>query len=287
MRAKLAWAALAVVCVLVAAGPSTSAEDGATVLSDIRQESTGRSTRIAIAASGPIAYTYYSPDPLTLVVDIPEVDASKVPSRISVGTREVESLRVTPLARADGRSLTRVEVRLASLVPYQIYSKDRALNLVFERPAEVAAAQSEPSRPAPTVEATPEPASDAAPDEPAQPVAEAAAPAPVPTASEVEPSAPSGPATKIVGVSQSLEEGRLAVIVKADGKLRYQDFFLGNPDRLVVDFKDVTSRAPLRSLDVAQGPVKKIRLAQFSVQAPKVARLVLDLESRAPTAPLS
>ncbi len=284
MRAKLAWAAIAAVCVLVPAGPSASAEDGATVLSDIRQESTGRSTRIAIAASGPIAYTYYSPDPLTLVVDIPEVDASKVPSRISVGTREVESLRVTPLARADGRSLTRVEVRLASLVPYQIYSKDRALNLVFERPGEVAAAQPEPPRPAPTVEATPEPAaSETAPEELApQPAAEAPPSTPLAPSPEVEPPAPSGPATKIVGVTQSLEEGRLAVTVKADGKLRYQDFFLGNPDRLVVDFKDVTSRAPLRSLDVTQGPVKKIRLAQFSVQAPKVARLVLDLESRAP-----
>ena len=279
MRAKLAWAALAAGCVLVPAWPSASAEDGATVLSDIRQESTGRSTRIAIAASGPIAYTYYSPDPLTLVVDIPEVDASKVPSRINVGTREVESLRVTPLARADGRSLTRVEVRLASLVPYQIYSKDRALNLVFERPAEVAAAPPEPPASAPTAETNPETASE----EPAQqPASEAPAPAPAPTAPELETPAPSGPATKIVGVTQALEEGRLAVTVKADGKLRYQDFFLGNPDRLVVDFKDVTSRAPLRNLDVAQGPVKKIRLAQFSAQAPKVARLVLDLESRAP-----
>jgi len=35
-------------------------------------------------------------------VDIPEVDASKVPARINVATREVESLRVTNLARADG-----------------------------------------------------------------------------------------------------------------------------------------------------------------------------------------
>ena len=91
MRAKLAWAVLAAACVLATAGSSASAEDGAPVLSDIRQESTGRSTRITIASSGPIAYTYYSPDPLTLVVDIPEVDASKVPSRISVGTRAMIS----------------------------------------------------------------------------------------------------------------------------------------------------------------------------------------------------
>ena len=39
------------------------------------------------------------------------------------------------MVRADGRSLARVEVRLASLVPYQIFSKDTTLNLVFERGA--------------------------------------------------------------------------------------------------------------------------------------------------------
>jgi hypothetical protein len=67
-------------------------------------------------------------------VDIPEVDASKVPARYERGNREVESLRLTTLGRADGRSLTRIEIRLAEpQFPYQIYSKDKLLNLVFER----------------------------------------------------------------------------------------------------------------------------------------------------------
>jgi type IV pilus secretin PilQ/predicted competence protein len=38
----------------------------------------------------------------------------------------------------------------------------------------------------------------------------------------------------------------------------------------------------VRNLDVNNGPVRKARLAQFSASAPKVARLVLDLSSRAP-----
>ena len=46
-----------------------------------------------------MAYTYYSPDPLTLVVDIPEMDTSALSSRIDVGTPEVESLRLTQMAR--------------------------------------------------------------------------------------------------------------------------------------------------------------------------------------------
>ena len=91
-----------------------------------------------------------------------------------------------------------------------------------------------------------------------------------------------GPATRILAVTQAEEAGELTVTVRADGSLHYQDFFLGNPDRLVVDFKDVVSQSPVKSLDVARGPVNKVRLAQFSATSPKVARLVMDLSTRAP-----
>ena len=272
MRAKLAWALLLVAALLPVAGLPAAAEDRAPIsITDIRQESTDRSTRLTVECSAPVAYATFSPDPLTLVVDIPEADTSKVPARINVGTREVESLRVTTLGRADGRSMARLEVHLASLVPFKVFSKDKALNLVFERGAQAAA----PSEaPAPVAEA---PAAAPAPE-----TADVAA-APAPKA-ETVPAAPvtaRGPASTILGVSQSMDSGQLAITVQANGSLRYQDFFLGNPDRLVVDFKDVVTRAP-RALDVAQGPVRKVRMGQFSTAAPKVARLVLDLSSRSP-----
>ena len=141
MRAKLAWVlSMAALVAVVTGTPATAEDRTATAISEIRHESTDRSTRLVVECTGPLAYTYYSPDPLTLVVDIPEVDASRVPSRLNVATREVESVRVTSMARGDGRSLARLEVRLASVVPYQIFSKDRTLNLVFERAAEAKAA---------------------------------------------------------------------------------------------------------------------------------------------------
>ena len=90
MKATLACALMVGATAL--AGASAPAEDrGPTTISEIRHESSERSTRIAVECTGPVAYTYYSPDPLTLVVDIPEVDSSSVPSRINVATREVES----------------------------------------------------------------------------------------------------------------------------------------------------------------------------------------------------
>ena len=104
MKATLACALMVGATALVGA-PAPAEDRGPTTISEIRHESSERSTRIAVECTGPVAYTYYSPDPLTLVVDIPEVDSSSVPSRINVATREVESIRVTANARGDGRSL--------------------------------------------------------------------------------------------------------------------------------------------------------------------------------------
>jgi type IV pilus assembly protein PilQ len=293
MKAKLGGVWLIAAALASPAVPTAVAEDRTpTAISDIRQENTDRSTRVIIECTGPLAYTYYSPDPLTLVVDIPEVDASKVPARINVATREVESLRVTSLARADGRNIARLEVRLASLVPYQIYSKGKALNLVFDRPAAAAAAPVVPVAVAQAQVTSPEPppaarTSPAAAEPPPAPTeAHSVAPAPMPQAPPPAPSAEvksSGPkATRIVSVQPEDQDGQLAVTVKADGRLRYQDFFLGNPDRLVVDFPDVVTRASARPIEVNQGPLRKVRIGQFSAASPKVARLVLDLSARTP-----
>ena len=276
MRAKLAGVCLIAAALALAAG--ADAQQGApTTITNIRQESSDRSTRLVVECTGPLAYTYYSPDPLTLVVDIPDVDASPVPARVNVGTREVESIRVTNLARADGRNLARVEVRLASLVPYQIFSKDRALNLVFERPTSVAAEPAAPAVPATSIAAASEPQPQ---PQPAAAVAEVA-PAPAPA---FRPAADrSGPkASRIVAVTRDAVGGQLAFTVKADGRLDYRDFMLAGPDRLVVDFPDVTARATVRQIEIGQDPVRKVRLGQFSAASPKVARLVLDLSQKAP-----
>jgi type IV pilus secretin PilQ/predicted competence protein len=284
MRAKLAGVCL-FAAALALATLAPAQEGTPTTITDIRQESTERATRLVVECTGPLAYTYYSPDPLTLVVDIPEVDASQVPARINVGTREVESLRVTSLARADGRNLARIEVRLASLVPYQIYSKDKALNLVFERPAALASAATETPAPA-APKAAPAPA-PAAPVEKAPPPSATTRPA-VKTASlevpgVLKPEPVTGPrATRILSVTRDQMGDMLAFTVKADGRLEYRDFTLPNPDRVVVDFADVTARASVSQIEVGEEPVRKVRLGQFSSSSPKVARLVLDLSERSP-----
>jgi type IV pilus assembly protein PilQ len=280
MKAKLAWAlAGSALLGAAAAGPATAADPTAATITQVRQESLERTTRLVVEATGALAYTYYSPDPSTLIVDIPEVDASGLPARIDVGTREVEWVKVTSMARADGRSLARLEVRLASLVPYQIYSKGRNLNLVFEQPAETAEALPAEAPPVPAPAAAEAASLPPAAAPVAAPPAEPAG-TPVVVAPRRPPAA--GPASQILAITQHMEGSRLVVTVKADGALRFQDFFLGNPDRLVVDFTDVVSRAGQKTLEVNQAPVRRVRLGQFSTASPKVARLVLDLLARAP-----
>jgi type IV pilus assembly protein PilQ len=282
MRAKLAWAFLPIALVATGFGTPARAEDPSpTVISEIRPESADGATRLIVAATGQLNYTQYSPDPLTVVVDIPEVDPSKVPSRIEVGSPEVESVRVTSMARADGRTLARLEVRLARSVPYQIYSKGQSLNLVFER-VPSAIGKEAPAAAAAALPIETEPAPEAEPPAPkTEPVVITAGP-PAKAAKEKRAVALGNPAQRILSVASEREAGQLVVAIRADGALKYKDFFLGNPDRLVLDFSDVVSRAPQRALEVGQPPVKRVRLAQFSAASPKIARLVLDLSARTP-----
>lgn len=300
MRAKLTPAVLACAVLMLAGTAQNHAEERGTALQALRQDSNERATRLVVESSGPLAYTYFSPDPLTLVVDIPDVDASSLPARTAIGTPEVEGVQVTQMARADGRHLARIEVKLASLVPYQIYSKDRALNLVFQRREQAAAPAPAPAVQAAAVEPSVPAAREEARVEPAAAATEAPAgaspePAPVTTAALVEEptpapqagSAPSArasrPATQILSVDTEQGGGNVAITVRADGRVSYQDFFLGNPDRLVVDLKDVAvARVPRKAIEVGQGAVVKVRVAQFSASRPKVARLVADLSGRVP-----
>ena len=228
---------------------------------NIRQESDGpiHSPR-CVECTGPLAYTYYSPDPLTLVVDIPEVDASQVPARINVGTKEVESVRVTSMARGRRpQTLARLEVKLASLVPYQIFSRTTSLNLVFERPAAAAGGQ-----PGARVRPRRRPAgcrAGRAPPGGHSPGARSPRRRAARGAGQGRRTRPPSrrlqrrlPVRGVTATSRILrvvqtEESAASWPSRssADGSLRYQDFFLGNPDRLVVDFADVSAAPPVRN----------------------------------------
>lgn len=230
---------------------------GRTVLADLRQETGDTSTRLVIAGSARPSFTHHSPDPLTLVVDIADADSTRLPARLEVATREVESLRVYSLVRGDGRTTARVEVRLAAMAPYTVEEAGNDVVITVTRP---------PSG---------RPVALPAPEKAAQPAAAPGRPATPVLNTDAAPKA-----TRISGVSR-LTDGQTGYHVAGNGTLRPEAFFLKNPNRLVLDFPEVVT-ARGQSLPEAIAPVKGMRLAQFSAAPPRVARLVLEVDGRSP-----
>ncbi len=232
-----------------------------TVLADLRQETGESSTRLVIAGSAKPNFAHHSPDPLTLVVDIADADSSRLPARLEVATREIESLRVSSLARGDGRTTARIEVRLAALAPFTVEESGNDLLITVSRPSTGRALPAAPEKVAETP--APKPTRNTAPAKAA--VASSVA---VPRA------------TRISGITL-MPGDRVGYHVDGNGTLRPETFFLKNPNRLVVDFPDVVTVRGA-SLPAAAGPVRGIRLAQFSAAPPRVARLVLDMDGSTP-----
>jgi hypothetical protein len=108
--------------------------------------------------------------------------------------------------------------------------------------------------------------------------AEAQVDAPPPSVDDLPES--TSPATRIGRVT-ALPGDRPGYHVEADGRLRPRAFTLPNPNRLVIDFKDVVTAAA-GPLPPGVGPVKRLRLSQFSAVQPRVVRLVLEFEDSTP-----
>ena len=210
-------------------------------------------TRVWLETTGAVLYTHYSPDPLTLVIDLPGVDVSGLPERTVVGSREVESILATSLDGVGGRRLSRIEIKLATITPYDITGSEHALNVSFnggEAPeprtmpplaALEAAAPSEPVQdPLPRVDAPPQAAAAADDIDDIDGVEEIVA-APVAEIRE-QPIAPpplktfkSHPASAISNISHELIGDVLTVRLDADGQLVPSVFTLDDPpDRLSV-----------------------------------------------------
>ena len=233
-------------------------------------------TRVWLETSGAVLYTHYSPDPLTLVIDLPGVNVSALPARTVVGSREVESILATSLDGVNGKRLSRIEIKLATITPYQLSGSEQSLNIVFDGS----------DIPEPTVSSSPEnlvsvseTASDVAPSpEPAQtasagPIEDVRA-----SSSVTPPPAPSHPASAIESLSHEMLGDVLKVHVLANGRLNYTSFALDGPRRLVFDFNSVLNTVPRAALTINKVGVARVRVAQFRTANPQITRLVFDLD---------
>ncbi len=242
-------------------------------------------TRVWFETTGPVLYTHYSPDPLTLVVDLPGVDIKALAPRTVVGSREVESVLATSLDGGSGRKLSRIEIKLATLAPYQISGSEQALNIVFDGDVPQTTPSSSPET---LVAAAPAPA---APEQRPAPAAPAPAPAPDAPADEIReetiappqkpasrPSTPAHPASAISAITHELMGDVLRVKLFADGRLNYTSFVLDAPKRLVFDFNGVLNAVSKAAVTIEELGVSRVRVAQFRTAEPRITRVVFDLD---------
>ncbi len=247
-------------------------------------------TRVWFETTGAVLYTHYSPDPLTLVVDLPGVDIKALAPRTVVGSREVESVLATSLDGVNGRKLSRIEIKLATIAPYQISGSEQALNIVFDG-VEVGGA-SESTSPETLVAQAPAPAAPAvrtvAPAP--RPAPEAPGPAaggdireepiPLPHRSESREGSASQPASAINAITHELLGDVLRVKLFADGRLNYTSFLLDGPKRLVFDFNGVLNAVSKAAVTIDELGVSRVRVAQFRTAEPRITRVVFDLDEQ-------
>ncbi|HJS74714.1 MAG TPA: type IV pilus secretin PilQ [Vicinamibacteria bacterium] len=248
-------------------------------------------TRVWFETTGPVLYTHYSPDPLTLVVDLPGVDIAALSPRTVVGSREVESVLATSLDGVNGKKLSRIEIKLAALAPYKISGSEQALNIVFDgvevsgstpssSPETLVAAAPVAAAPAAAPERqaamTPPPPSAAKPEEALDEIrGQDIAPSPKPAPQS---SSPAHPASAINGITHELVGDVLRVKLFADGRLNYTSFVLEAPKRLVFDFNGVLNAVSRAAVTIEELGVSRVRVAQFRTAEPRITRVVFDLD---------
>ena len=277
---------------LVAAQADAPLDLNPAVIRAVRYHVEPARTRVWFETSGTLFYTHYSPDPLTLVIDLPSVDVAAIADRTVVGSQEVESIAATQLDGAGGKSLSRIEIKLASLVPYQISATEHALTILFEG----AGSPSETPPIASTSDAPPPPSADAPPPPSPTPTAAASETetgnedittralspqeeATVPATPTPAPNVPSLAASSVESISHAVSDGLLTVTVGGNGRLNYTSFRLADPARLVFDFAGTVNHVPMPRLDIDAVGVYRARVAQFQSANPKITRIVFDLDS--------
>ena len=155
---------LACLCTLLPAPPAraatTTARTASAAALSLRSTSEGRSTRITVEGTVPMAYAVSRPAARTIAVELPGVDVSRLQRAYTVNSELVESVAVEPRPQTGGWSQTGL-LYVVLRTPARERTHIEGNNLVLEIvPAEAAGDQSQaqPQRPTPTPSPSPRPA---------------------------------------------------------------------------------------------------------------------------------
>ncbi len=210
---------------------------------------------VLIEASEPVAYSVSKPDALTLLVDMRNVDSAAARNDVKrQGT--IAGVKVEQTSAIDGRTVARVRLSLARAAEYKVRS---ARNMIRVELTPATSSELPLLSPAPT------PA--------AMPVAATLTPAPAP--------ATVAPATAIERVRSDNSGASTVVTLSGDGYLTPSRVAESEdaPRRLVLDFPNVSSKAPSQT-EVGSALIRKVRVGLNSSQ-PVVTRVVMEIDASA------
>ena len=288
---KLHPCLLSFLLILILAPGFTMAED-LVGIKNLSWEEQKNHTKIVLETTKPLVYTVTSPQSTSEVqVELANLDLRNMPQELFINTNEVVSLQTFP--QATGQN-SKIILKLSSILPYEV--KTEGNNLYIEimskgdgdgllAPASKPAAEQQPAVPAaPAPQVTEK--QEAVQPETHESVAEQA-PAAIPSDTEsaqapVAELKTVAPATEVRDVRIEEEQNHVDVVLVGDGSFTYDIFELSNPNRIVIDLKSVSVAAGVKNVVQASNDMlSRVRVAQYQT-SPKVARAVIDLNSKVP-----
>jgi type IV pilus secretin PilQ/predicted competence protein len=238
-------------------------------------------SHVTLHTSGMPAYTSYSPSPAVFVVDLTSASkgpAVAIPTSLPAGIGSISAEEVTEM----GTKLTRVVFRLVQPVVPTASAVEKSIVVAMPATAfaetalpAVEASKSDVPHVEPIADVTPQPVV-------VEPVAKSE---PIPDTTSVAPASPASTPLEKARVLRRVETtgsgSTFEVRIAGDGALSYKAFRLENPTRLVIDISGVKIGVAKPAMNVDDAIVKKVRVGQFKSAPDPVARVVLELASKA------
>jgi type IV pilus secretin PilQ/predicted competence protein len=261
---------------LAESGTATLSGSTPTRISEIRvaenSEDSG-TVIVEIEATSSINYTSYEPEPNALVVEIPNVDLSALPSELIIGKAGIEVAEITAVPSHGGGSHARFEFRSLGELDAVITPRGNILQLELTSGKNSRFAWKD----------TPTITEKSATAVPAEAAVRAAGQNAERKLFQPEPisldAIPLLPASMVQGVIVEDSSAGASIAVTGDGALKFSSFVLTKPDRLVVDIKGVSNGVAERQIDVGSMVLNRVRIAQFRTKPEKIVRVVFDLSN--------
>ena len=237
-------------------GTTTPAPPPALQLGAVRAAVSSQATILTLEVNGEFTYSPRTSGPRLIYVDLPGIVSTQPPDSRLLSSNLVSSYRVVPYFH-EGQRGARLEVLLKQPVKVSYQQNPGSLQVTF-------------------VSATGSTLAAALGDQEAPPLAVAGAETPAAT-----PLTQRTRGNAIEKVTFARDEGRLRVLILANGRVEYRAFQLKKPPRLVVDIHQTSNRAGHRRIPVGTPPLQGIRVSQFSSDPP-ISRVVMDLDTLTP-----